>query len=135
MARTIREYFDERESECLRLSLAHNSPPRYLAEAGSDEKRGRILLSLYMTERATLAVSESVIVRANHVHRLSYAYYLLIDGQEYWARDRDAIHGYHGHTTGHERVAVGRITFKEAATEAWEIVSREEDLEVPPEEI
>lgn len=137
MARTIPEYFAERQEECRRLSLADASPPKYLVEAGSEEKRGRIILSLHMTERATFAVSESIhIDDANGLHRVEYGYYLLIDGQEYWSRDRDPIHGYHGHTIGHERTEADRISFKKAAEEAWEIVSQEEDLEEaspPPE--
>jgi hypothetical protein len=130
MARTIPEYFAERREECKRLSLADASPPRYLVEAGSEEKRGRIILSLHMTERATMAVSESIhIDDEKGLHRVEYAYYLLIDGQEYWSRDLDRIHGYHGHTIGHERVEAERISFKKAAKEAWTIVSQEEDLE------
>lgn len=130
MARTIPEYFAERREECRKLSLPDAAPPRYLVEAGSDEKRGRIILSLHMTERATMAVSESIQIDSeNGLHRVEYAYYLLIDGQEYWARDLDPVHGYHGHTIGHERVEAGRISFKQAAEEAWAIVSKEEELE------
>jgi hypothetical protein len=130
MARTIQEYFEERKEECKRLSLGPNTRPRYLVEDGSDERRGRILMTLHMTERATLEVSESVIVQGNYVHRRSYAYYLVIDGQEYWSRDYDSIHGYHGHTIGHkERIKASRVSFKEAAEQAWEIVGQEEELE------
>jgi hypothetical protein len=83
-----------------------------------------------MTERATMAVSESIhIDDEKGLHRVEYAYYLLIDGQEYWARDLDRTHGYHGHTIGHKRVEAKRISFKKAAEEAWTIVSQEEDLE------
>jgi len=129
MARTIQEYFEERKEECKRLSLVPNTRPRYLIEVGSDEKRGRILMALHMTERASLEVSESVVIQGNHAHRRSYAYYLVIDGQEYWSRDYDSIHGYHGHTIGHKRIKAGRVSFKEAAEQAWEIVSQEEELE------
>jgi len=130
MARTIPEYFAERREECRRLSLADASPPRYLVEAKSEEKRGRIILTLHMTERATMAVSESIHIDGEKgLHRVEYAYYLLIDGQEYWSRDLDPTHGYHGHTIGHKRVKAARISFKKAAEEAWEIVSQEEELE------
>lgn len=130
MARTIPEYFAERREECRQLSLVEASPPKFLLEAGSEDKRGRIILTLNMTERATLAVSESVhIDDANGLHRVEYAYYLLIDGQEYWSRDLDTIHGYHGHTIGHKRIEAERISFKKAAEDAWEIVSQEEELE------
>lgn len=76
-----------------------------------------------------MAVSESIHIGEKGLHRVEYAYYLLIDGQEYWARDLDPIHGYHGHAIGHERVEADRISFKNAAEEAWEIVSQEEELE------
>ncbi|MBS1863653.1 MAG: hypothetical protein JSS68_18310 [Actinobacteria bacterium] len=128
MAASIGEYMEERRRECKELSLHHNEHPVYSIEAGSGEKRGRILLTLNMTERANLQVSGVVEIRGSHVHRLEYAYYLVLDGREYWARDFDPIHGYHGHTIGHRRVVAGRVTFKEAAAMAWDIVSQEEDL-------
>lgn len=125
---------EERERECKALSLFHSEPPTYALEAGSEGKRGRIMMALNMTERAYLAVNEVVEIRSDHVHRLEYAYYLILDSQDYWARDFDPIHGYHGHTIGHKRVEAGRISFKAAAEQAWEIVSREEELtgSVPP---
>ncbi len=119
---------EERERECEALSLFHAEPPTYALEGGSRGRRGRIMMRLNMTERAYLAVHELVEIRADYVHRLEYAYYLILDEQEYWARDFDSIHGYHGHTIGHARVAADRISFKAAAEEAWEIVSREEEL-------
>ncbi|HET8862679.1 MAG TPA: hypothetical protein VFM94_05455 [Solirubrobacterales bacterium] len=85
-------------------------------------------MALGLTERANLHVSELVEVQSGYVHRLEYAYYLIIDGQEYCARDYDGIHGYHGHTIGHERVEAGRISFKAATEAAWEILSKEEEL-------
>jgi hypothetical protein len=87
-----------------------------------------LLVRLHLSERAYLDVSETVTVRRNSVHRDEYAYYLIIDGQEYWARDFDPIHGYHGHTIGHERIEAGRITFKRAVEEAWKILGEEEEL-------
>ena len=75
-----------------------------------------------------MRVSELVEVQVGYVHRLEYAYYLIIDSQDFWARDFDTIHGYHGHTIGHKRVKAERIPFKAAAEQAWEIVSQEEEL-------
>lgn len=86
------------------------------------------MMALGLTERAYLSVSELVEVQSDYVHRLEYAYYLIIDGQEYRAWDFDPIHGYHGHSIGHERIEADRIPFKAAAEAAWEIVSQEEDL-------
>lgn len=131
MAQTVVEYVEERERECRALSLHHMEEPSYAVEAGSCGMRGRVRLCLHMTERAYMKVSELIEVRAAYVHRLEYAYYLIIDSQEFWARDFDRIHGYHGHTIGHERVDACRITFKAAAEQAWEIVSQEEELTGP----
>jgi hypothetical protein len=131
MASTLHEYMEDRKRECSELSLHLNDRPVFAAEASSGERRGRILLTLNLTERANLEVSEWVEVQGNSVHRLEYAYYLVIDGQEYRAWDFDSIHGYHGHKLGrekHERIEAGRVTFKEAAEIAWEIVSQEEEL-------
>jgi hypothetical protein len=114
VARSIAEYVEERERECKALSLHHSEEPTYAVEASSDGKRGRVVMVLGLTERATLAISELVEVQSDYVHRLEYGYYLIIDGQEYCARDFDSFHGYHGHTIGHERVEADRISFKAA---------------------
>ena len=136
MARNFREYCEERERECKRLSLHPEAEPAYAEEAGSEGKRGRLMMRLHLSERAFLDIAEVVVVRKNSVHREEYAYYLIIDGQEYWSRDLDPIHGYHGHTTGHKRVKASRISFKDAAKEAWKILGQEEDLtgSEPPDE-
>ena len=85
-------------------------------------------MRLPLSERAYFEISELVVVRKNSVHREEYAYYLIIDGQEYWARDRDPVHGEHGHTIGHARVKASGISFKNAVKEAWKILSEEEEL-------
>jgi len=128
VARSIAEYIEERERECKAQSLHHLEDPISAVDVGSDGKRGRVLMALALTERAVLHVAELVEVGSDYVHRLEYAYYLIIDGQEYCARDYDKIHGYHGHTIGHKRVEATRISFKAAAEAAWEIVSKEEEL-------
>jgi hypothetical protein len=128
VARSIAEYIEERERECKAQSLHHLEEPIRALDVGSDGTRGRVIMALGLTERANLHISELVEVRSDYVHRLEYAYYLIIDEQEYCARDYDSIHGYHGHTIGHERVEADRISFKAAAEAAWEIVSKEEEL-------
>jgi hypothetical protein len=96
MARSVAEYMDERKRECAELSLHPVEDPVYALEEGSKGRRGRIMLALHMTDRAYLAVHEVVEIQRSHVHRLEYAYYLVIDEQEYWSRDLDPHHGYHG---------------------------------------
>jgi hypothetical protein len=128
VASTVEEYMADRRRECDEMSLYPHQASVYAVDASSSGRRGRIILRLNMTERAFMEVHELVECQGNHVHRLNYGYYLVIDGQEYWARDFDDIHGYHGHTLDHKRVAAGRVTFKEAVEMAWEIVSQEEEL-------
>jgi hypothetical protein len=128
LARNVREYVEERNRECEKLSLAADPAPIYAELAGSNGKRGRVVMRLHLSERAYLAVSELIVVAKDSVHREEYGYYLIIDGREYWSRDLDPVHGYHGHTIGHERVEAKRITFKQAVKEAWEILGHEEEL-------
>jgi hypothetical protein len=128
MARNVWEYFEERKLECERLGLYDLQPPTFAAKDGTGEKEGRVDLRLGMTESAAIYVMERVVVGDNSVHRTSYAYYLVINGQEYLARDLDSVHGYHGHEIGHSRIPADRVTFKEFVEMAWETVHREEEL-------
>jgi hypothetical protein len=129
IASDLWEYFQERADECERLGLFHhNQEPQFVEKGGSGGRAGRINLDFQLTDQARFVVMEVVSV-GNGVHREEYAYYLLIDGQEYWARDFDEPHGYHGHGVGHERIEADRISFKDAVAEVWRIVEIEEWLE------
>ena len=131
MAENVWDYFEERDRECKRLSLRPDADAFYEAEAGSDDKRGLMILRLDLSPRAFLAVKEEVVVReGGYIHRESYAYFLVIDGQEYAGWERDPSHdpAEHGHGPGHERVDTGRVTFKQAVELSWEILSKEEEL-------
>lgn len=129
MAENVWDYFEERERECKRLSLSPDPEAAYVAELG--DKRGRLIVKLDLSPRAYLAVNEVVVADdRGFVHRESYAYFLIIDESEYAGWERDPSHDppEHGHGPGHERIDVGRVTFKQAVEMSWEILSKEEDL-------
>lgn len=128
MAKTIGEYFDERERECRALGLVPEGLILGELEGGA---KGRLVMRLTLSERAFVRVAERVELHDNYVHRESYAYYLIVDGQEYYSRDLDQYHGHHGHPTpgNHQiRVPAERISFKDFIAKAWEILSAEEEL-------
>lgn len=70
-----------------------------------DERRGRIRGRISLTDRTFLAVSEQIEMRDGKPVRLSYAYYLIIDGIEVWAHDHDPAKdpAIHRHSRRHER--------------------------------
>lgn len=109
------------------MSLAQdpNLPTAYAALEGSDDKRGRVFGRLILSDRAFISMAEVVVVENSHVHREEYAYYLIIDEAEVFARDRDPDHDpqEHGHGPGHIRVEAGSISFKAFVEEAWKILS------------
>ena len=126
------DYFDRRERECERLSVTQDADiePVYSALEGSNGQRGRIVARLTLSDRAFISVSEFVTVGADgHVHREEYAYYLVVDGYEVEARERDHYHGYHGHGREHVRKAAGPISFKDFVEMAWNLISDLPDLE------
>lgn len=125
---TVWEYFAEKEQEFARLSLIPLEPRdrMFMEEAGSNGRRGHVLAALMMTERATLHVHEKVLVVGKNIRREEYAYYLVFDDDEVCGYDRDPSHtpAEHGHFgRDHKRREVGRVTFKKAAEEAWDVVT------------
>ena len=86
--------------------------------------------NLGLTERAFLRISEVVVVQNSHVHREEYAYYLIVDGEEFWGYERDLSHdpAVHRHVgPGHDRHPAERVTFQEVVDLAWEEVSKLEE--------
>ena len=61
-------------------------------EEGSDGRRGRIFGPLILQEDAFLQIHELVEVQNDHVHRLEYGYFLVIEGVEIWGGERDPTH-------------------------------------------
>lgn len=125
-------YFQQREREFDELSVAPTPGlrPMFAEEAGSDGQRGRIFGQVSLTDDAFLALSERVVVRAGHVHREEYAYFLVIDGAEVWGYERDlshdpAVHKHMGPDL--QRVDAEPISFKAVVELAWDEVSRQLD--------
>jgi hypothetical protein len=108
------DYADERQRECRELSL-DGSDIRAAEEAGGGGQRGRLLGAAYMSEIAYIAVHELVVVEGEHVHRLEYAYYLVVDDEEIGGYERDprhdpaehrhCSHAHGGHRPGGESAA------------------------------
>ena len=120
-------YFDQRKRECEDNSLSADDLA-FSEEEGSDGRRGRILGHVRFTDEIYLQVSESVQVVGNHIRRVDYAYFLVVDGVEYFGLERDPSHNppVHGHGVGHKRIAAGPIAFKEVVKLAWREVSLRE---------
>jgi hypothetical protein len=121
-------YFAQKEKEFEELSLAPDRPVPQLfgEERGSNGQRGRIFGNLFLTDWAFLTVSELVIVEDDHVHRLEYAYFLIVDGEEVWGYERDPSHDppVHRHSgPDHVRDDAEPVAFKDVVEEAWEVVS------------
>lgn len=122
-------YFGQKESEFRELSLRSDGAysDMFSEESGSSGRRGRILGNLTLDDRSFLAVYELVEVVHNHVARLEYAYYLVVDGEEIWGYEHDLSHDppIHRHTAGHrERLVADEMSFKAVAELAWVEVSK-----------
>lgn len=132
------EYFGQKEREFAELSFVPEFGPENLfaEEAGSNGKRGRIFGNLRMMPEdgeldAFLSISETIIVKGNHIHREEYAYFLVIDGVEIGGWERDLSHHppVHRHTHGHaERLAAKPIAFREVAKWAWGALSAHAEM-------
>lgn len=120
-------YFQQKEREFKELSLALERPSgkMFAEEQGSNGKRGRIFGNLVMTDRAYLRVHEVVVVENDHVHRLEYGYFLVIDDAEVWGYERDPSHdpAVHQHVADHERETADSISFKATVDRAWDEVT------------
>lgn len=133
----VYEYFHTRERECREHSLVPDADfaEMFGEEAGSNGQRGIIFANFTLTERGYLKVWEAVVVHGSGIHRESYSYYMIYDGEQKWGYDRDPDHDPqdHGHEgPGHERVDCGSVTFLEVVERAWETVTAEETMPTSP---
>jgi len=127
----IWEYFQSREREIGEQSAAWDEGVHpYAEEHGSYGQRGRIWGRLILTDQAFLQVHEVVEVTGTGVHRIEYAYFVIYDGAELWGIERDPTHdpALHQHDRDHNRFPCDVISFNDALTMAWEVVSSEEEL-------
>jgi hypothetical protein len=117
-------YFEQRERECDDMSVSADDLI-FTEEEGSDGRRGRILGTIDFTDEIYLQVSESVVVVGNHIRRIDYAYFVIVDGVEFWGFERDPSHdpAVHAHGAGHTRLPSGPMAFKRVVELAWHEVS------------
>jgi hypothetical protein len=123
-------YFEQLERKYREIALGPDRPPEQFVqeEEGSDGRRGRVFGNLILMAepfRAFLRVSERVTVVGQHIRRLDYGYFLIVDDEEVWGYERDPSHhpAEHGHIVGHERVAADRVTFDQVVGWAWDYVT------------
>lgn len=96
---------------------------------GDPQRRGRIRGQIGFTARTFLAVSEQIEMRDGEPIRLSYAYYLVIDGIEIWGHDNDPGHdpAIHRHGRRHERRYVDKErSLRDMLEKGWETVGDED---------
>jgi hypothetical protein len=124
----IWDYFERHQRECRSLGLVEsdNFPIQYFAMEGCNDMRGLILGRYDLGDRAFVGAKEIVeIVEGNYPQRVQYAYYLIVDGFEEFARERDPSHhpAVHGHGRSHRWEPAEPITFVRFVNEAWNRVS------------
>ncbi len=128
MVNDVWDYFVRFESQCRDLGLVPDTgfEDVFIALEGSKDTRGRVFGRFSISDRAFLSITEVVTIQDRQPVRDEYAYYLIIDGAEQFARDCDAAHGPHGHGPGHRREPAPEVSLKEFVEQAWQILSRAE---------
>jgi hypothetical protein len=119
------DFFARREAECDEMSVDCRNV-EFFEEEASGGTRGRIIGHIYFNETVYLQVHETVLVENDVPHRTDYAYFLIIDGVEFWGYERDPTHDppVHRHTYAHgERLEANPISFKHACELAWREIS------------
>ena len=123
----IWDYFDQWQRQCEASSLPSDTSYYAMCAAltGSD-LQGRIFGRLVISDRAFLSVSERIVIEDGRPHREEYSYYLVLDDEEVWGRDRDPTHvpPEHGHEgEEHDWIDAGAASFQEVIDLAWETVT------------
>jgi len=118
----IHLYGQQRRRECGELSLEGSNISA--AEEEGNDQRGRLLGAAYLDEHAVLHAHEVVVIEDDTPHRIKYACYLVVDGDEIGGYERDPIHepaAEHFHCGEHVPGGVPHptVSFKEAAEHAW----------------
>jgi hypothetical protein len=119
---TLDDYF----GDCLRLvdhyGLAFEPGCEMVKLRTDPDRRGRIRGKVGFTNRTFLAVSEQVEMQDGEPIRLSYSYYLIIDGIEVWGHDDDPGHdpAIHRHSRKHaQRYPDQKRTLGEMLEKGW----------------
>lgn len=124
----IWDYFERRKRECRDLGLGPSDsiPPQHAEKKGSNGTCGLIIARYYMSDTALIEVMEFVaIVDEAYAQRVQYSYYLVVDGAEHYARERDPSHSpaVHGHGRHHVWEPAEPISFVQFVRNCWELVS------------
>jgi hypothetical protein len=128
----IWEYFESKRREIAQASLTVDEAQLdFIALDGSNGQRGRVWGRIDFSERSFLQVSELVEVSGSGIHRVEYAYYMVIDGIDIWGYERDLSHdpAVHKHDRDHNREPCEPISFRDALELAWKAVSEEDSWE------
>jgi hypothetical protein len=125
---TLAEYFDAIHRLVADNSVRFEPGFEMLELEGSDGQRGRLRGRVGFTERTFLQVSEQIEIRDAVPVRLSYAYYLILDGEEVWAHENDPSHpvAIHQHDRDHNRLVDEERTLREVIAKAWDTASDED---------
>jgi uncharacterized protein DUF6516 len=125
---TIHDYFDRVHRVVADNSLQFEEGFEMLERTGSRGLAGRVRGRLVFTERTFLDVMERVEIRGGEPVPLSYAYYLILDGEELWAHENDPTHPMpvHRHDSQHRRHPDEERTLSEVIAKAWDTVSDED---------
>lgn len=126
---TLDDYFGDSIRLVDDYSLAFEAGCEMVKLRNDPERRGRIRGQIGFTDRTFLAVSEQIEMRDGEAIRLSYSYYLVIDGIEIWGHDNDAGHdpAIHRHDRGHaRRYPDEERTLREMLEKGWETVKDED---------
>lgn len=130
------EYFETKRREIIERSSSLDDGFLFVAEADSDDQRGRVWGRAILNDRAFLNISETVVVEGSGIHREDYAYYLIVDGGEVWGYERDPSHepAVHQHVgADHARKDAEPVSLVWALEEAWRAAELEDSWSPPPE--
>jgi hypothetical protein len=125
----LANFIATRQRECDDKGVAPDGDLWEMAaeEAGSSPLRCRLLGRFtFPGTNAYLKVHEVFeFTTSNRIHRIKYAYFLVVDGHEVWGYERDPTHvpAEHFHDSSHAPTPHPRISFKEACQRGWDYLT------------
>ena len=135
---TLDDYFDSIERLLSANGLVFEEGAIMLALAHPEKTRGRIEGRIVLSERTFLEVREQVEIRRDgSAERISYAYYVILDGAEFVGYDHAPDHPVptHVHDRDHVSYPDRLRSLKEVIETAWDVSSDEDHWELAGPEI
>jgi hypothetical protein len=126
---TLDDYFDTVQRLLRTNGLAFEDGAIMLALAHPQKVRGRIEGRIVFSERTFMEIRELVEIGVDgSVERLSYAYYVILDGAEFVGYDHAPDHPIptHVHDRDHSRYPDRTRSLKEVIEIAWDVSSDED---------